>query len=418
MVRFVAEDELYRQAGVTPTYANNEHSVRQRLPRTVILLGLVSFFNDLASDMVIPLIPIVLAGVLSAGPVVLGLIEGVADAVASFLKLWAGRHSDTLGGKRKGLTFAGYTLSNITRPLLGLAGSWPMVLFLRSVDRVGKGIRSAPRDALVADTTPPELLGRAYGFHRMLDNGGAVGGALLAAAVLSFTALSLAQIILLSAVPGFVALILVLAVREPAARPRPTVKPPLLTWAALTPTVRRYLGVLVILTFAKASETFIVLRGYEMGLSVTHLLLLWAALNFCKAITASLGGEAADRLGRRRIMLLSWVAFGLAYSFLGHISNTAAFWVVTLAYGLASGFSEGAERALIADLAPEESRGTAFGWYYLTAGFAAIPAGLLFGALWHWAGAAVAFSAAGAFAGLAAFLLYVGFGPDHRASTR
>ena len=164
-----------------------------RLPTTVIVLGLVSFLNDLASDMVIPLIPILLASVLSAGPVALGLIEGVADAIASLLKLWAGRHSDVIGGRRKALTLAGYTLSNIARPLLALAGSWPVLLLLRSIDRVGKGIRSAPRDAMVVDATSPAMLGRAFGFHRMLDNGGAVAGALVAAAALSLSGLSLAQ---------------------------------------------------------------------------------------------------------------------------------------------------------------------------------------------------------------------------------
>ena len=386
--------------------------MRSPLPRTVILLGFISFFNDIASDMVIPLIPIVLASVLSAGPVALGLIEGAADAVASFLKLWAGRHSDSLGGKRKGLTFAGYLLSNITRPLLGLAGTWPTVLVLRSVDRVGKGIRSAPRDALVADTTPPDLLGRAYGFHRMLDNSGAVGGALLAAAVLSLTSMSLSQVILFSAVPGAFALLLVLAVKEPPPRPRRHEPLPPLSWAALTPAMRRYLGVLAVLTFAKASETFIVLRGHEMGLATTHLLVLWAALNLCKAITSSLGGNAADRVGRRRVMLISWSAFGIAFGLLGYAPNAWLLWVVTLAYGLAAGLSEGAERALIADLAPEETRGTAFGWYYLTAGFAAIPAGLLFGGLWQWAGAAAAFTMAGTLACVAAFMLYSGFKSD------
>ena len=149
----------------------------KKLPRTVIVLGLVSFFNDFASDIVIPLIPILLATVLAAGPVALGLIEGVADAVASLIKLWSGRHSDIMRGRRKGLAVAGYTLSNIARPLLGLAGSWPVLLVLRSIDRVGKGLRSAPRDALVADATPTGMHGYAFGYHRALDNAGAVGEA-------------------------------------------------------------------------------------------------------------------------------------------------------------------------------------------------------------------------------------------------
>ncbi|MBA2690613.1 MAG: MFS transporter [Burkholderiales bacterium] len=376
-----------------------------KLPRTVVLLGLVSFFNDLASDMVIPLIPILLASVLAVGPMALGVIEGFADAVASFLKLWSGRHSDYLGGRRKGLTLAGYALSNLTRPLLGLAGSWPMVLFLRSVDRVGKGIRSAPRDALVADATPASILGRAFGFHRMLDNGGAVGGALLAAAVLSLTQFSLTQIILLSAVPGALALLLVLAIDEPPRKAAARQPLPPLVWSTIPPTVRRYLGVLALFTFAKASETFIVLRGYEMGLGIVHLLVLWAALNFCKAVASSVGGHAADKIGRVRVMLMSWVGFGITFAWLGQVSGAGPLWWATLTYGFAAGLSEGAERALIADLAPVESRGTAFGWYYLVLGFAAIPAGVIFGGLWQWAGATVAFSAAAAAAIGSALLL-------------
>ncbi len=183
-------------------------ATREKLPRTVVVLGLVSFFNDFASDIVIPLIPILLATVLAAGPVALGFIEGVADAIASLLKLWSGRHSDIMSGRRKGLAVAGYTLSNIARPLLGLAGSWPMILVLRSIDRMGKGLRSAPRDALVADATPRHMHGYAFGYHRAMDNGGAVAGSLAAAAVLAWSGLSLAEVILWSAVPGFVAVLL------------------------------------------------------------------------------------------------------------------------------------------------------------------------------------------------------------------
>ena len=356
--------------------------------------------------MVIPLIPIVLASVLSAGPVALGLIEGVADAIASFLKLWAGRHSDHLGGKRKGLTFTGYTLSNITRPLLGLVGSWPAVLLLRSLDRVGKGIRSAPRDAMLADATPPGMLGRAYGFHRMLDNGGAVAGALLAAAILASGDFSLTQVILLSSVPGGIVLALLFLVKEPPPKAR-SARPPIppLAWAALPPVVRRYLPILMLFTFARASETFIVLLGHQMGLDIVHLLLLWAALNLCKAVTSSLGGHAADRIGRVRVMLMSWVAFGFAFGMLGQVGAAKSLWVVTLFYGLAAGFGEGAERALIVDLASEESRGTVFGWYYLSVGIAAIPAGVVFGVIWQWAGSAVAFSMAGVAAIVSALLL-------------
>jgi MFS family permease len=379
------------------------------LPRTVVVLGLVSFFNDLASEMVVPLIPILLATVLGAGPVALGLVEGIADAVAAFLKLWSGRRSDWLGGRRKGLTVSGYLLSNIARPLLGLAGSWAAVLVLRSIDRVGKGLRSAPRDALVADSTLPEIRGFAYGFHRALDNAGAVGGSLMAAAVLSWTSLSLSQVILWSAIPGAIGVLLVAAGVKETAKAVPirsrTALPPL-RWSGLSLPMRRYLLVLMLFTFARASETFIVLRGHELGMGVVELLLLWAVLNLAKAATSTRGGLLADRLGQERLILLGWISFAASFALLGQAAHAVMLWVVVIGYGLLTGLSEGPERALIGDFAGERERGTAFGWYHLLLGIAAIPAGLSFGGVWHYLGAAWAFSYAGLLAALSAVLLH------------
>ena len=381
--------------------------MQQRLPRTVVILGLVSFFNDFASDIVIPLIPILLATVLSSGPVALGIIEGVADAVASFLKLWSGRHTDRLTGRRKGLTLFGYTLSNLARPLLGLATSWQTVLVLRSIDRVGKGLRSAPRDALVADASPPEMRGYAFGFHRALDNGGAVAGSLAAAAVIAYSTLTLPQVILLSAVPGFIAvLFLLFGVKEkpaPEAQPRAELAP--LSWRGLSLPMRRYLLVLGLFTFARASETFIMLLGFQLRISVVELLLLWAALNLAKAATSSWGGRLADRLGRGMMMLVSWTVFALSFLLLGKVTGNLGLWVVTIFYGLFMGLSEGAERALISDFSSAGERGTAFGWYYLILGLTAIPAGLVFGGIWQYQSAAMAFFFASGMAAVCVLLL-------------
>jgi MFS family permease len=373
----------------------------------VIVLGFVSLFNDLASDMIVPLIPILLAGVLGVGPIALGLIEGVADAVASFLKLWSGRHSDLLGGRRKTLTLVGYTLSNFARPLLAFAGSWASVLLLRSVDRVGKGLRSAPRDALVADATPAHIKGYAYGFHRALDNSGAVGGSLIAAAMLAWSGLPLTQVVLFSAIPGLLAvLLIVFGVREPPVAKvavRLTLAP--LRWNALSSGMRRYLLVLAVFTFARASETFIILLGYQMGIGVVELLLLWAALNFAKALTSTAGGRLADSMGRGPLMLYSWTAFAACFLLFGKVNSGLALWTVTIAYGFFFGLGEGAERALISDFAAPAEQGTAFGWYYLVLGLAAIPAGLLFGAVWHFQSAAMAFFLAAGIAAVAVLML-------------
>jgi MFS family permease len=382
-------------------------TMKSRLPRTVIVLGFVSLFNDLASEMIVPLIPILLAGVLGAGPIALGLIEGVADAVASFLKLWSGRHSDRLGGRRKALTLAGYVLSNIARPLLAFAGSWASVLLLRSVDRVGKGLRSAPRDALVADATPAHIKGYAYGFHRALDNSGAVSGSLVAAAALAWSGLPLAQVILFSAIPGFLAVLLIaFGVREPTAAPGAVPrKLAALRWGALSPRMRRYLLVLALFTFARASETFIILLGYQMGIATVELLLIWAALNLAKALTSTAGGRLADSMGRGPLMLLSWTAFAVCFLLFGKVDSSAGLWTVTIAYGLFFGLGEGAEKALISDFAAPAEQGTAFGWYYLMIGLAAIPAGLLFGAVWQFQSAAMAFFLAAGIAAIAVLLL-------------
>ena len=382
----------------------------EKLPRTVVVLGLVSFFNDFASDIVVPLIPILLATVLAAGPIALGLIEGVADALACFLKLWAGRHSDVMSGRRKKLALAGYTLSNLARPLLGLAGSWLAVLLLRSVDRIGKGLRSAPRDAMVADATPPQIRGCAFGFHRALDNAGAVAGALAAAAILAWSDLSLSEVILWSAVPGFVAVALLGAgVKETTASqvPSPTAQRVLtpLRWSALSVPMQHYLWVLMLFTFARASETFILLFGHELGIGVVELLLLWAALNLAKAITSTQGGQLADHFGRGALILIGWSALALSFLALSQTATGTGLWIISVFYGLLMGLSEGAERALISDYAAPDERGTAFGWYHLVSGIAAIPAGLLFGVIWHVYNAAAAFMFASLLALLAIVLL-------------
>ncbi len=362
------------------------------LPRTVIVLGFVSLFNDLASEMVVPLLPILLSGMGIAAPVFLGMIEGIADAVAAYLKLWSGRRSDWLGGKRKGFAVAGYLLSNLARPLIGLAGGWLSLLALRSVDRVGKGLRSAPRDALVADATPPAIHGLAFGFHRALDNAGAVGGSLVAAAVLTWTLSSVREVILWSVVPGVLGVLLVMfGIKEPA-KPDTAREPlPPLRWSVMPRRLRRYLLVLFLFTFARASETFIVLRGHELGMSVVSLLLLWAGLNFTKALTATRGGDLADRIPRTTLIAWGWLALSIGFALFAWAASPLYLWLAALVYGLVMGLAEGPERALISDFASAETRGTAFGWYHLLTGVAAIPAGLMFGGLWQIAGASWAF---------------------------
>jgi len=389
---------------------------KHKLPATVIAIGLVSFFNDLASEMVTPFIPILIATVLGAGPVILGLVEGVADAAASFLKLWAGRYSDSKHGRRKQLMVFGYGLSNLVRPLLALVSSWGALLLLRSLDRAGKGLRNAPRDALLADSTHSDIHGFAYGFHRAMDNAGALGGTLLAVAALSWLHWSVSEVILWSAVPGvLVLLVLIFGVHEAPHPEMQQQKPQApLAWSfrclaksfsELSRNMRRYLWVLVLFTFARVSESFILLRGNELGMSVVQLLLLWAALNLTKSGTSLLGGRMADAFGKRRMTLMSWSGYAVSFVALGLVEQGNALWACTLLYGLLTGLGEGSERALISLYADERERGTAFGWYHLSVGLSAIPAGVLFGTIWHYWNAGAAFLFAGALASLCVLLL-------------
>ncbi|MFP5349301.1 MAG: MFS transporter [Gammaproteobacteria bacterium] len=377
-------------------------SSRRPLPRTVVVLGSVSLLNDFASEMVVPLIPLLLATVLAAGPAALGLIEGVADAVSNLLKLWAGRRSDAPGARRKPFVVMGYLLSNIARPLIGISGSWFTVLAIRITDRIGKGVRTAPRDALLADVIVDGEAGRAYGFTRALDHTGAVIGALAAAAIVYFGTERLDVVIALSAIPGIAAVLLIaIAVKEPQRHIAHAPPASLPRWSALPPSLQRYLLTLGLFMLGRIPETFLLLRGHELGMSVVELLLFWAALHVVKASLSEFAGRLADRVGRRPIIVGGWLVYAAMLFALAFIDSPVGLWAFGLALGLYFGLSEGAERALVRDLAHAAERGTAFGWYHMVAGVSAIPAGLFLGGIWSYVGVAAAFTASAALTALA-----------------
>ena len=365
---------------------------KRRLPRTVVVIGFVSLLNDFASEMVTPLIPLLLTTVLGAGPMVLGFIEGLADTTTNLLKLWAGRRSDQAQRRRKPFMLFGYALSNLVRPLIGLSGSWTMVLGIRVADRVGKGLRSAPRDAMLADVIPEGMAARAYGLTRALDHAGAVLGALAAAAVVYWGTERLDLVIAFSAIPGlFAILLIVFGIREPARHTvgEATIAP--LRWQGLSARTRAYLLALGLFALGRIPETFLMLRGHELGMSVVQLLLLWAALHTVKVLVAEGAGRVADRIGRRPVLLTGYAVYVLALTGLAFTVSVTQLWLLSLVLGLHFGLTEGAERALVRDLAPITERGTAFGWFYMIVGLAAVPAGLLLGGLWALWGAKVAF---------------------------
>jgi MFS family permease len=365
---------------------------RKPLPRTVVVVGLVSLLNDFASEMVTPLIPLLLVTVLAAGPLALGLIEGLADTTTNLLKLWAGRRSDLGARRRKPFVLFGYALSNLVRPLIGLSGSWLMVLGIRVTDRVGKGLRTAPRDALLADAISDGTAARAYGFTRALDHAGAVLGALAAAAVVHWGTQRLDLVIAFSAIPGlFAILLIVFGVHEPPRRAASVDRLTPLRWQGLSAKTRAYLIAVGLFALGRVPETFLLLRGHELGMGVVELLLLWAALHVVKALTAESAGRLADRNGRRPVLLAGYAVYVLALAGLAFTVSVAHLWLLSLTLGLHFGLIEGAERALVRDLAPPAERGTAFGWFHMLVGLAAIPAGVLLGGLWVLADAKVAF---------------------------
>ena len=383
---------------------------------TVRSLGLVSLLTDVSSEMIYPLLPAFLTGSLGAGPAFLGVVEGLAEAVAAFVKLASGRLSDRLR-RRKPLVVAGYSLSSLVRPLVALAASPAHVLIVRLLDRVGKGVRGAPRDALVAEVTAAAERGRAFGFQRAMDHAGAAVGPILASGVLLVTG-ELRVVFALAAVPGALAVLaLVRGVRED---PRTSGFTPAATAASapLEPALVRYLAVLALFTLGNSSDAFLLLRAQQAGVPLALLPLLWALHHLVKAATSTWGGALSDRAGRRPTILFGWGLYALTYAGFAIADAPLAVVALFVAYGLFHATTEGAERALVADLAGAASRGRAFGLFHAVTGAVLLPASLLTGLLWQRFGAGAALFTGAALAGLAvlSLLLFVpaGDGPDRR----
>jgi MFS family permease len=361
------------------------------LPRTVVIFGLVSFLNDSASEMITPLLPIFLTVTLGAGPAVVGIVEGVAEATASLLKLISGRLADR-GWNAKGLVMGGYSLSNGARPLIGLAFGWWWVLLLRFLDRVGKGVRTSPRDALIAASTDSAIRGRAFGFHRALDHAGAVLGPLLAFALLKW-GIELQHVFLISIVPGLL-VILLLAFGLPSVTHAqvPRTEVATLSWRGLDIQLRALIIATGGLALATTPEVFLVLWAKTHGLKIVWIPLLWAAASAIKMLVAMPGGFLSDQYGRLPILLVGWGLRILILICLGFMATSEwIIWTLFLAYAGSLAFTEGAERALIGDYAPSGRKATAFGLYHMVSGLLVLPGAVLFGALWQWIDESIAF---------------------------
>jgi len=384
-------------------YIPRVSAFRRSLGRNVLALTAVSFFTDVSSEMIYPLLPVFLTATLGASASTLGAIEGAAETTASLLKLASGWWSDRVR-RRKPLVVIGYTLASLVRPLVAAARTSSQVLAIRLTDRVGKGIRNAPRDALLAESIDPSIRGKAFGFHRAGDNAGGVVGPLVAFALLQYWAFDMRTVFWLALVPGILAVITVIGfVRE--TRPVGAAVPPTpITAAENAPPAPRvavdtrlptsfwaYLSVVLIFTLGNSTDAFLLLRANQLGVPLALAPILWATLNVVKTLTSTHGGALSDRLGRVPVLIAGWVLYALVYFGFAFASRQWHAWTLFCVYGLFFALTEGAERALVADFVGASRRGTAFGWFHLTVGLGALPASLLFGFVWDRWGAHTAF---------------------------
>lgn len=386
------------------------------ISRTVITLGIVSLLTDISSESVYPLIPLFLTNVLHAQAVNVGIIEGIAESTASLLRIFSGWLSDVLG-HRKWVTAAGYALSSLSKPFLAIAGSWEQVLAVRFTDRLGKGIRSAPRDALIADVTPPEKRGIAFGLHRTLDTIGAVTGPLLAFFILRYmTARHVAvgaefrRLFLLSAIPGVIGvLILIFFVYERRVQRAKHEAPPSLSFRQFDKPFKQFLFIATLFSIGNSSDAFLILRAQNVGISVQMVLLIYVLFNSVEALLDTAAGIVSDRLGRRNVIMAGYLVFAVVYAGFGLAHSPLTVWVLFGCYGIYSALTQGVQRAFAADLACAGARGTGLGAYHMLTGLALLPASVVAGYLWDAVSPSATFYYGAATALISAVLLAVLF---------
>ena len=407
-----------------------------KLPRAVWLLGWVSLATDAATELVYPLLPFFLTRVLHAGPISLGVIEGAAEATNSLVKIWAGRAADRSPRKRP-LVLAGYSISSLARPFIALATTWVQVFAVRVLDRVGKGIRSAPRDAMLANWATPATRGKVYGFHRGMDHTGAIVGPTLATVFLFFYPDQYRLLFGLTIIPGAIAVALIFLVPEPdpefdvnqesdvgsgfsriaatvaAVRQEPDVGSGFSRIAATRPgaplprAFTNFMLVLGLFTLGNSTDAFLLLRLTDAAGTVRFVPLMWAALHVVKASVSMAAGSWSDRIGRRTVITIGWLVYAVVYAGFALSTSILALFSWFLLYGFYFGFAEGTEKALVADLAPVDRRGFAFGIYNAVTGLGALAASLFFGLVWNAYGTTAAFGLGAALALVATALLFV-----------
>ena len=370
----------------------------------IFFLGLVSFFTDISSEMIFTLVPLFLANVLGAAPVIIGFVEGVAESAASLLKIFSGWLSDKLG-KRKSLAFIGYGISTLAKPFMYMASTWGMVLGIRFTDRLGKGVRTSPRDALVADSSSVEERGKNFGFHRTMDTAGATLGLVIAAVVVFLSqsgTLELARdtyqsIVLIGVIPAVLALFVFFFIRDvkkdtalqdcsgndlEKSRLNSDISAQC-TDRGFDTRFKLFLGIMFLFTLGNSSDAFLILRAQNAGNSVLYILLMLVLFNAVYAVVSTPAGIISDRLGRRRVIILGWLIYALTYLGFAVASASWHIWLLFASYGIYHGLVEGVARAFVADLVSEDRRGTAYGFFHGVVGVTLLPASLIAGWLWQ-----------------------------------
>jgi MFS family permease len=365
------------------------------VPRNVVMLGLVSLLTDASSEMVYPILPLFLVNVLHAPVSAIGLIESLAEATASFMKVASGRLSDRLQ-RRRPLVALGYSLSNVVKPLLAVAPGWTAVLALRVADRFGKGVRTAPRDALIADSGTAERRGRDFGFHRALDTIGAAIGPLTAWAILTLVPQGYRMVFWVSAIPGSLAIVLVLVgvreARRPGPRPVTGERRPLVPFRELGVPFTVFTAVSAVFALGNSSDAMLILRAQNVGTLAALVPLMYFVFNVVAAALATPFGHLSDRVGRRRLIVFGFVGYALVYAGFALAGHPASIWLLFALYGVPYAATEGMTRAFVVDLVPPSLRATALGGYTFAIGLAALPASLMAGLLWDRFSPAVPFA--------------------------
>jgi MFS family permease len=375
--------------------------------RNVFFAGLVSFFMDLSSEMIYPLVPLFLANTLGVNKAVIGLIEGIAESTASLLKVFSGWFSDRIGN-RKWLMAAGYGISTCSRPIIALAAGWHQVMGSRFMDRLGKGVRTAPRDAIIAEATGHRRLGRAFGFHRAMDTMGAVIGPAVAFTLLGLFSNDYRTIFWLSVLPGLIAVLLIIfCIAEKKKTASSSSERPKLTVKHFDWRFKFFVVITALFALGNSSDAFLILRAEQLGVATGVIPLVYLLFNLVYSLSAVPAGMAADRFGRKRVILLGFVLFAILYHGFATASSARAVWILFGLYGLFMGLTEGTQKAFLATIIPQQFKATAFGVYTTAVGFAMFPASLIGGWLWDHVAPAATFYFGAGMAGISALLFSI-----------